>query len=53
VIISSSRTTARRHIVKAALGVIEHSKEREPKELWTEAPAGDPVRVRAVMDERE
>jgi len=45
------RSTA--NIVKAALGVIEPSKEREPKELWTEAPAGDPVRVRAVMDERE
>ncbi len=45
------RSTA--NIVKAALGVIESSKEREPKELWTEAPAGDPVRVRAVMDERE
>jgi DNA helicase-2/ATP-dependent DNA helicase PcrA len=45
------RSTA--NIVKAALGVIEPSKEREPKELWTDAPAGDPVRVRAVMDERE
>jgi DNA helicase II / ATP-dependent DNA helicase PcrA len=45
------RSTA--NIVKAALGVIEPSKEREPKELWTDAPAGDPVRVRVVMDERE
>ncbi|HKY39562.1 MAG TPA: UvrD-helicase domain-containing protein [Polyangiaceae bacterium] len=45
------RSTA--NIVKAALGVIEPSAEREPKQLWTEAPAGDPVRVRAVMDERE
>lgn len=45
------RSTA--NIVKAALGVIEPSREREPKELWTDAPAGDPVRVRAVMDERE
>ncbi|HEX2871063.1 MAG TPA: UvrD-helicase domain-containing protein [Polyangiaceae bacterium] len=45
------RSTA--NIVKAALGVIEPSKEREPKELWTDAPAGDLVRVRAVMDERE
>jgi DNA helicase II / ATP-dependent DNA helicase PcrA len=45
------RSTA--NIVKAALGVIGPSKERVPKELWTEAPAGDPVRVRAVMDERE
>jgi len=41
------------NIVKAALGVIEQSAERAPKQLWTEAPAGDPVRVRAVMDERE
>jgi DNA helicase-2/ATP-dependent DNA helicase PcrA len=41
------------NIVKAALGVIEPSAEREPKELWTDAPDGDPVRVRAVMDERE
>jgi DNA helicase-2/ATP-dependent DNA helicase PcrA len=41
------------NIVKAALGVIEPSSEREPKELWTEAPDGDPVRLRAVMDERE
>lgn len=45
------RSTA--NIVKAALGVIEPSAEREPKELWTDAPDGDPVRVRAVMDERE
>jgi DNA helicase-2/ATP-dependent DNA helicase PcrA len=45
------RSTA--NIVSAALGVIGPSKEREPKELWTDAPAGDPVRVRAVMDERE
>jgi len=41
------------NIVQAALGVIELSKERAPKQLWTDAPAGDPVRVRAVMDERE
>jgi DNA helicase-2/ATP-dependent DNA helicase PcrA len=41
------------NIVKAALGVIAPSAEREPKELWTDAPDGDPVRVRAVMDERE
>jgi DNA helicase-2/ATP-dependent DNA helicase PcrA len=45
------RSTA--NIVKAALGVIEPSTEREPKELWTDAPDGDPVRVRAVLDERE
>jgi DNA helicase-2/ATP-dependent DNA helicase PcrA len=41
------------NIVKAALGVIEPSAEREPKELWTDSPDGDPVKVRAVTDERE
>ncbi len=45
------RSTA--NIVKAALGVIALSEERVPKELWTAAPDGDPVRVRAVADERE
>jgi DNA helicase-2/ATP-dependent DNA helicase PcrA len=41
------------NIVRAALGVIEPAHEREPKRLWTEAPPGEPVRVRAVKDERE
>jgi DNA helicase-2/ATP-dependent DNA helicase PcrA len=41
------------NIVAAALGVIEPAGQREPKVLWTEAPAGDPVRVRALNDERE
>jgi DNA helicase-2/ATP-dependent DNA helicase PcrA len=41
------------NIVRAALGVIEPSLEREPKELWTSAPDGEKVRVRAVLDERE
>jgi DNA helicase II / ATP-dependent DNA helicase PcrA len=44
------RSTA--NIVAAALGVIAPAHAREPKELWTEQPAGDPVRVRAVSDER-
>jgi len=41
------------NIVNAALAVIEPAHEREPKRLWTEAAAGEPVRVRAVKDERE
>lgn len=42
-----------RNIVEAALGVIQPAGEREPKVLWTASDAGDPVRVRAVGDERE
>ena len=45
------RSTA--NIVSAALGVIEPALNREPKELWTSAPKGDPVRVRGVQDERD
>ncbi len=45
------RSTA--NIVSAALGVIEPALEREPKKLWTSSDAGDPVRVRAVRDERD
>ncbi|MEB2312641.1 MAG: UvrD-helicase domain-containing protein [Sorangiineae bacterium] len=41
------------HIVSAALAVIEPASEREPKELWTAAPSGEKVRVRAVTDERD
>ncbi len=41
------------NIVSAALGVIERAAEREPKQLFTEQPAGDLVRVRGVLDERE
>jgi len=40
------------NIVAAALAVIEKASLREPKELWTEAPAGDPIFVRGVSDER-
>ena len=44
---SSSRTTARRaHIVQAALGVIEPSSDREPKELWTDNDGGRRSRCR-------
>ncbi|HET9932754.1 MAG TPA: UvrD-helicase domain-containing protein, partial [Polyangiaceae bacterium] len=42
-----------KNIVEAALGVIAPARERVPKVLWTEAQPGDPVRVRAVGDERE
>jgi DNA helicase-2/ATP-dependent DNA helicase PcrA len=41
------------NIVQAALGVIRNAAERVDKKLWTEAPAGDPVRVRMLGDERE
>jgi DNA helicase II / ATP-dependent DNA helicase PcrA len=41
------------NIVQAALGVIAASRQREPKVLWTASLAGDPVRVRAVTDERD
>ncbi len=44
------RSTA--NIVAAALGVIARTSYREPKELWTAEPAGEPVVVRAVNDER-
>ncbi|HSC87219.1 MAG TPA: UvrD-helicase domain-containing protein [Polyangiaceae bacterium] len=40
------------NIVKAALGVIARADFREPKELWTSAPPGDPVVLRANTDER-
>ncbi|MCA9629223.1 MAG: UvrD-helicase domain-containing protein [Myxococcales bacterium] len=41
------------NIVAAALGVIERALEREPKQLFTQQPAGDPVRIRGVLDEKE
>ncbi|MCA9640597.1 MAG: ATP-binding domain-containing protein, partial [Myxococcales bacterium] len=34
-------------------GVIERAHEREPKELFTKSPPGDPVRIRGVLDEKE
>src|SRR5690606_11841204 len=40
------------NIVRAALGVIAPSREREPKQLWTEAAAGAKVHVRGLSDER-
>lgn len=40
------------NIVRAALGVIAPSRDREPKELWTDAEPGVKVHVRGVSDER-
>jgi DNA helicase-2/ATP-dependent DNA helicase PcrA len=40
-------------IVAAALAVIEPSKDREPKELWTANGAGSAVEVVAAKDERD
>jgi DNA helicase-2/ATP-dependent DNA helicase PcrA len=42
-----------KNIVAAALGIIESAPGREPKNLWTDSPAGDKIRVRLVRDERE
>jgi DNA helicase-2/ATP-dependent DNA helicase PcrA len=41
------------NIVASALGVISGAPDREPKRLWTEAEAGDKVRVNAMRDERD
>lgn len=40
------------NIVRAALAVIAPAEDREPKELWTSQPPGDPVVIRACADER-
>ena len=42
-----------RRIVAAALGVISRSRDREPKELWTDNADGDMVRIVAARDERD
>jgi DNA helicase-2/ATP-dependent DNA helicase PcrA len=41
------------NIVAAALGVIREAPNREEKELWTSAEAGDKVRVHVSRDERD
>ncbi|HEX2734447.1 MAG TPA: UvrD-helicase domain-containing protein [Polyangiaceae bacterium] len=41
------------NIVKAALGVISSSPDREPKELWTASEAGEKVLLLTTKDERE
>jgi len=38
-------------ILQAANAVIEHNRERKPKNLWSELGDGDPVRVLEVEDE--
>ncbi|MDB4997531.1 MAG: pcrA [Myxococcaceae bacterium] len=45
------RSSAR--IVKAALGVIAPSRDREPKELWTANDEGLPIDVVATRDEHD
>lgn len=45
------RSTKR--IVHAALGVIRPSREREPKELWTDNEDGIPIDVVAARDEHD
>ncbi len=40
-------------IVRGALGVIQPSMEREPKELWTDNDEGLPIEVVAVRDEHD
>ncbi|MFO0616665.1 MAG: 3'-5' exonuclease [Polyangiaceae bacterium] len=41
------------NIVAGALGVIEPAEDREPKELWTANPPGDPIRVVGATSERD
>ncbi|AKT37811.1 ATP-dependent helicase [Chondromyces crocatus] len=41
------------NVVQAALGVIRHAKDREPKELWTSNRPGDPVQVVAADSEHD
>ena len=45
------RSTQR--ILRAANAVISRNLDREPKELWTDNPEGDPVLVVRTMDERD
>ena len=45
------RSTAR--IVRAALGVIAASRNREPKELWTANDDGDLIEIVAAQNERD
>jgi len=45
------RSTER--ILRAANAVIARNTDREPKELWTDNPEGDPILVVRTMDERD
>jgi DNA helicase-2/ATP-dependent DNA helicase PcrA len=40
-------------ILGAASAVIRNNKQRQEKTLWTKSPAGEPVEVRELADERE
>jgi DNA helicase-2/ATP-dependent DNA helicase PcrA len=39
------------NILEAANGIIEHNRDRKPKNLWSDLGEGDPVRVVEVEDE--
>ncbi len=41
------------NILDASNGVISHNRERLEKNLWTEAPAGDPIVISELGDEHE
>ena len=40
-------------ILSAANTVVEHNRERRPKELWTEEAAGEPVQLSELTDDHE
>jgi DNA helicase-2/ATP-dependent DNA helicase PcrA len=40
-------------ILDAANAVVEHNRERRPKELWTEAEAGEKIQLSELGDEHE
>ena len=40
-------------ILSAANAVIEHNRERRPKQLWTDIAGGDPVQLSELADEQE
>ncbi len=40
-------------ILSAANAVVEHNRERRPKQLWTEIPGGEPLQLRELSDEHE
>jgi DNA helicase-2/ATP-dependent DNA helicase PcrA len=40
-------------VVKAALGVIRPARDRQPKELWTDNPAGEKVKLVYAANERD
>jgi DNA helicase II / ATP-dependent DNA helicase PcrA len=40
-------------ILDATNAIIAHNRDRKPKQLWTDAGAGDPVRIAELGDEHE